>query len=140
MQNDQDKASSSEEGKKHLTSFEQEHIDWCLAFYIDMVEVNKSDIATPVTLFIPGMLITGTIISAAEYMKTSGLNDLWTKLVGESDEQVAFQPRHFIHLKDARFYMSAQELANSHQQGVLWRGQLSSISGFCIRNLTGTMI
>lgn len=118
--------------------FEQPDTDWLIASQIDMVEISKAEEPLHVTLFLPGTIITGAIISAEEYMNRNGLNALWEMLNPSKNERVAFERREYIHLKDARFFLNANELTSTVQSGILWRGKLSSVVGFCFGAVSGT--
>lgn len=123
-------------------------IDWYLRSLVEIV--NKSQMEVGITLVVSGLIVTGTMISGKTYFEKfasdisgamekafgpSGIDAIResfaapSKMYGHSSE-VPVTPPGFIHLKDARFFISPNVgIPNS---GSLWRGRLSQVSGFTL--------
>ena len=104
--------------------------DGILSFWIDLVELGEGK-APPVavTLTLKGLLVTGEIVGHKEYLDGIGLMDVVTKFFGPTPERSYFEPRSYIHLKEAQFFFGADRPIPT-EGGVLWRGRLSEVDGF----------
>ena len=88
-----------------------------------------------VTLLVGGFLVSGSIVSAERFMENNPASKAFWKQVKEIGAG-AVQPddtkdatRHFIHLRDARFYTPGEAPIPANQ-GVYWRAPLESVQGF----------
>lgn len=94
-----------------------------------------------ITLSVGGCLISGRLISASQYMRDftpnmeDALKDAGLRIDGKPEELDSIR---FIHLADARFYYANQQPIPANQ-GVLWRGMLSSVDGFHLGRLKVAM-
>ena len=117
---------------------------------------NDINFTTPITLFVGGGIITGTIIGYDEYqakmrelldMQISGFPeesravvnlhfDAFLKAVNRNQpDKITMRDIHFIHLRDAFVVSQSGAIPTSFDQGMLWRGPLSAVSGFAIGKL-----
>ncbi|PKR79148.1 gas vesicle protein GvpU [Halalkalibacillus sediminis] len=103
-------------------------------------QVHSGELSVDVSLNVNGTLVTGTIISASEYLDTvagyfSGKSDAEKKMkekLSQGKEQLDNQREteiNFIHLKDANFFDEKGNALPS-EGGVLWRGKLTQVDGY----------
>jgi hypothetical protein len=125
-------------------------VDWVLQELVALVN-RIEGMSIGVTLVTAGGLVTGKAIGFSEYYKSYG--ELWFKALGGGEAAANVRKRWFdfaeswedtlirdadaplplatyIHLKDAHFVNGNDVIPTNH--GVLWRGLLSTISGFNI--------
>ena len=95
-----------------------------------------------VTLLVGGFLVSGAIISAERFMENHPASNAFWKQVNEIRVEAAPSDdtkeatRHFIHLRDARFYTpGGAPIPNN--EGVYWRAPLESVQGFNFGLLSG---
>lgn len=97
-----------------------------------------------VTLLVGGFLVSGSIISAEKFMENHPASRPFWKQVKELRGEAAQSggaddvTRHFIHLRDARFYTPG-EAPIPDNQGVYWRAPLESVQGFNFGLLSGAV-
>lgn len=118
-----------------------EHIpqgyDLILETLMNMARMNKP---TPITVHSGGVIITGMLISEAEYLKEFAggtiLEAMKRRVEGDERlkamaEQATDDPteRAFLHIKDAQFILPNGQ---TFPQGasLMWRGRVSSIDGY----------
>ncbi|WP_313513768.1 hypothetical protein [Pseudomonas sp.] len=119
-------------------------VDWLIRKVILLANMG---IPTPITLTIPSGLVSGIIISGKEY-----LDAFHTQLTGYWDQAAAAKMLEYveewkaiyevpvngndekniayIHLRDAKVFTGGQFVPTN--EGVLWRGKITAISGFTI--------
>ena len=114
---------------------------------------NQVDAEIGITLNVSGLVISGRLISSKVYfkklLKLMGLEEthsegdiavvnpfdrLFQTLADLSNPSNETQTLEYIHLKNARVYLSRNP--GIPDNGVLWRGQLSSVDGFSIGELS----
>jgi hypothetical protein len=117
---------------------DQRDRDWVLGFYIDCVEIQKSETPVDVTLFLKGTIVTGTIMSSQEYYKNAGMEELSAKFFVSDAERQMLEERLFLHLKNAQFFMGTQSLYPNGGEGFVWRGRLTEIDGFVLGRLSAS--
>ncbi len=117
-----------------------------LVFSIEGMEKDESldeDVKNPlVTLSVGGMLISGNLISSETFnaLYLEGvINRIKAKTAQEKgpDDSSTAKPensdsRHFIHIKNAVFYLSASRPLPNKGSGLLWRGRLTCVDGFAM--------
>jgi hypothetical protein len=104
-------------------------------------------------------MVSGRLISGKQYfeqlsafmMSSAGNNEalksniadtiktgagLYDKPVDSSDDYV-LRPAAYIHLRNALWIYPGKALPNNN--GVLWRGKLSAIDGFCLGEITASV-
>ena len=111
-----------------------------------LATANKENITLGITLNVEGMIISGILISSKEYYEglaqqlkepsdRKETNNLTKTLVNIINQYIAQEgqalTQDYIHLKDARFHYASQDIAPI-DQGVWWRGKLSSVDGFTL--------
>ncbi|MBA3898296.1 MAG: hypothetical protein H0X36_14440 [Sphingomonadaceae bacterium] len=142
------------EGRSVLSGqadFSSNQRDWFLADLVRLV--NDTESRFPVTLSVPGGIISGTLVGGKEYFKAiadqfgqfGGANksrvatlkewiSLYGKVYDEEDEapekDITSIPQ-FIHLVNARFYAPGQRPIPTDTT-IVWRGNLDTVSGFSI--------
>jgi hypothetical protein len=125
--------------------------DWFLANLVRLV--NEADLQFPLSLQAGGVTICGRLIGGSEYFRrfadqfVAGWQDDETKIAaaehlaglgdvyGAPQEGQPFSYPHFIHLADARVFAPGSSPMPGNE-GVLWRGRLSEISGFWMGQLS----
>ena len=123
-------------------------LDWLLQGLVDAT--NNSDMRLSVTLEANGLLVSGKLVSAKDYVAgvVTELNEVGAANVAQlfktiadlaySDEQIAARAQElptFIHLKDARYFHQSGSALPANKP-VFWRGRLTEISGFFLGQLT----
>lgn len=125
--------------------------DWMIQWFAEFVtSTDGSDsLELPLTLTVGGNLISGTLISEAAYFDQLAAD--FSGAMPESAKDAAKEmikslqpppladgeaatPRQFLHMKDAQVFTSASKPILN--QGVLWRGKISSVEGFSLGNIT----
>jgi len=101
---------------------------------------NRYDLSLDITLNVKGAVITGTMVSAAEYFgelseileggdeAAQMLSEQMAK-AGETAGSDDKSEAHFIHMKDTKVYCGDSKPTPS-KGDFLWRGKLSEIDGF----------
>ncbi|MUO27454.1 MULTISPECIES: gas vesicle accessory protein GvpU [Rhizobium/Agrobacterium group] len=131
--------------------------DWFLRTTIENIVSHGIEIG--VTLTVKGVIVSGMLVGGKKYfeelsklMKISSqapndisdfLGNAWKEYTAiyeqpegaSEDWQPA--PIGYVHLMNARFYAPGQAPLPENQ-GVLWRGKLSSVDGFIIGNFSPT--
>jgi hypothetical protein len=134
--------------------FPAPQVDGFLQSLVDLM--NRTPLEVGITLSVNGLTISGMMISGRRYFEmlgdsvASSLTDQPT--IAESLRQYCSMPASlypaagetadadrpppfFIHLRDARiFHNSGAPLPTN--QGVLWRGKLTDVSGFFIGSMS----
>src|SRR5579885_631621 len=87
-----------------------------------------------IILNIGGMLVCGQLISAFTYSK-----EFLSEVGADNDESVASEQQHsesrnFIHLRNAKFFVSSDSHIPSVGDGFLWRGRLCAVMGLLLAN------
>lgn len=88
-----------------------------------------------VTLLVGGFLVSGSIVSAEKFMENHPASRPFWQQVKEiradasKADNAVDATRHFIHLRDARFYTPG-EAPIPDNEGVYWRAPLESVQGF----------
>ena len=114
---------------------------------------NQVDAEIGITLNVSGLVISGQLISSKTYFgelsKLMGLaetnseggsavasafNKFFQTLADSPNSSNETQIPEYIHLKNARSYISGDSVIPN--SGALWRGQLSSVDGFFIGELS----
>lgn len=124
--------------------------DWVLQDFVGLI--NKFQLRVGITLQLNGLTVSGTTIDGPAYFRQlgdmvaegmrhssniSGAADtmreyfacranIYDDQDSESDQPLV--PATYIHLENAVFWGSDGQTVN--QQGALWRGRLSEVSGF----------
>lgn len=120
--------------------------DW---FLQNLVELTNGSLSIGITLNVSGTLISGNLIGGKEYFNlfgenfASGFDDKFAKDIKDKYSQFGAiydvddskeQPKpSYIHLKDAKFYgvgIGGNPIPTN--QGILWRGRISEVSGFSL--------
>jgi len=143
-----------EEKKEMDIKDEQAHYslpDWFLQELVSMINETPGKGAFPITLNTGGIIISGILIGVHEYFESfakefsSVIQDeekrnyfkeyfeSFGKLLAEKPENR--MPPAYIHLRDARLYCSTNRPIPT-DEGILWRGRISCIDGFFLRELT----
>jgi hypothetical protein len=104
-----------------------------------MDEYSEEDGTIDITLNVGGLLVSGTLISRNAFVEAV---PVIKATIGKIDEryseelkaqQSQVEDRHFIHLKNARFFTAGGGRPTpSKGDGVLWRGQLNRVDGWTI--------
>lgn len=111
-----------------------------------LATVNKENITVKITLNVEGMIISGILVSSKEYCEglarqieetsdRTQADNLPKNLLSVFNQYIIQEKQaltqSYIHLKDARFHYASQDIAPI-DQGVWWRGKLSSVDGFTL--------
>ncbi|SIQ75323.1 hypothetical protein SAMN05880590_1079 [Rhizobium sp. RU35A] len=129
--------------------------DWFLRSTIENIISQGVEIG--ITLTVNGVIISGMLIGGKKYFEelsktmkaasrapddiSDALGDSWKQFTAiyekpeDAPEDWQPGPVGYIHLKNARFYAPGQAPIPGNQ-GVLWRGKLSSVDGFTIGSLS----
>ena len=126
-----------------------EEPDWFLQHLVDTV--NRTDLELPITVQVAGVFVSGTLVSGKKYFAgfaddvvaglgkhaqdPEGLRAAFAglgRIYDENEAVAATQSPHYIHLRDAFFYGTANSQAVPANRGVWWRGRLSQIGGFVL--------
>lgn len=125
------------------------HIDWFLQDLVRLVDMRPVHFG--ITLHAEGLVITGQLIGAGEYLQKWTTTFLGMMDEGDLKEEVrklfqdhvdAFDPAadgpgpQMIHLREARIFAPGQLPLPDKGEGSLWRGRLSAVSGFTLGTLT----
>src|SRR5438309_374555 len=89
-----------------------------------------------ITLNVGGMLIAGELISGKTYLQEFTSQAEQTTSSKQNDEPLPDdEDRHYIHLRNAFFYMTGGTPVPGRGEGFLWRGRLSAVDGFTMGRL-----
>ncbi|WP_416739074.1 gas vesicle accessory protein GvpU [Pseudomonas sp. NFX71] len=128
------------------TKWEGRQNDWLIQWFAKFV--NTTSIGVPLTFTVGGNLISGHLISEADYFEQlatdfSGalhednrasakemIKSLQPQPATDKDDEIACQ---FVHLSNAKVFTDASKPIVSG--GTLWRGKISSIEGFHLGSL-----
>ncbi|MFN3944613.1 MAG: hypothetical protein ACK4K7_06775 [Allosphingosinicella sp.] len=121
------------------------HTDWFLA---SLTSLANKGLTFPVTLFVGGAAISGILVGGKTYfdefsrmMRRSFRDneesaDIMASFVDQCGSfygdaaEIAARPPEYVHLVEARlFHPGADPVPKA--DGVLWRGKLASVDGFC---------
>ena len=124
--------------------------DWFLQNLVGTI--NRSDIEVGLTLNVGGSLVTGTAISGKKYFNEfaaiySGAFPLdqetkdkvrvsieqFANIYIEEAEKPPALPPNFIHMRNVHTIHGVNFLPT--EQGVLWRGRVSSVDGFSLGSM-----
>lgn len=103
--------------------------DVILVGYVD--QANKKNIKLPITIFVGGVMFSGTIISQEEYIKMIFKQFNWTdptELLEKINSDTNLP--HYIHLKDWRPLAPGINAINTNNAPL--RFKLSAIDGFVV--------
>ena len=112
---------------------------------------NSADLEVGVTLQVNGKNISGIMISGSEYFKLTDelLSSVWSSDVKEKiddalEANIEFysggsgnshaQGEQYIHMRNTHIFEGDIMIPSNHD-GALWRGKMSSISGFFLGKL-----
>ena len=104
--------------------------------------VNTHDFSFGITLLVGGGMVTGTLISSKSFFDgfADSISQAWPGGPNEDvrrgfaqwgQPETANIHEDFLHLKDAR-YVSGNDIVPPNGNGVLWRGDIDSVSGFSL--------
>ena len=138
--------------QEYGTEKKELHIDWFLQNLAHLAD--EGGVGLPITLMIPSGTVSGNMISGAQYfrelakkvseplLETPNLESLAKDLYDFIHQNVEIYDRErkedemtpedlpvFIHLENAKFYLVPENPIPSND-GILWRGKISSVSGF----------
>ena len=131
------------------TKWEGRKADWLVQWFAKFVNSGQVGVSIPVTFTIGGSLVSGHLISEADYFEQlssdfSGalpeaareagkelIKALQPTLAVDEDDQPACQ---FVHLKKAQVFNGSSNPIPSG--GTLWRGKISSVEGFSLGSLS----
>ena len=108
--------------------------DSILEFIVKFSE-GEDPLETAVTLTVGGLLISGHVISKAKYMQhnilTEKIQEGIEQAIAASGEEAPSDDgeRHFIHLRDARYFSPGQPPTPSNEK-ITCRIKLSNVSAF----------
>lgn len=118
-----------------------EHLnqDWFLASLVGFANRRIANIG--VTLWVPGGIISGVIISHSDYLEefkrlvlqgvpAADVEAAEPESQPEAEERSAAEPQ-FINLRNATITLDGQQVI----RGLLWRGRLSEVGGFSLGQL-----
>lgn len=94
-------------------------------------------IETGITLHVGGLLVTGHIITARDFLMDHPLTDKMLEVKEMLDKREPSEKQgeendlpEFIHLRDAHFLVPGQRPIPTNDAGVFWRGRIADIAGF----------
>lgn len=124
-------------------------IDWLLQVFVDVINSSRG-LSIGVTLTVGGATIVGDLIGYDDWMeeaatafeKSEGevgtkigpilakaMRSSWQPEPDDDSEPKQLLP-HYIHLRNARIYLSADAGPVPSNKGLLWRGRLAEVDGF----------
>lgn len=127
--------------------------DGFLQALVEMANAENVQLSFGITLNVGGVIISGQLISIRKYLEDFGevfaesfeisgheeigamLRRAFKEAPTSVDDDSSSPGPSYIHLADARFHSFDGRTIPS-QQGVLWRGKLSSIDGFVLGSLS----
>ncbi|HEX8192343.1 MAG TPA: gas vesicle accessory protein GvpU [Allosphingosinicella sp.] len=129
-----------------------EGTDWLLKTFVEEANARKGDFFS-ITLSVGGSVVAGTLVGVSEYFRAiakSFYSDdetpeegTWASWLLEAakdaddfidEDPERTPPARYIHLRDARIHAHGQRPLPTNE-GVWWRGKLSSVDGFWIGRL-----
>jgi hypothetical protein len=130
----------------------EENLDGFLQYFVRLV--NRSGLEIGITLNVSGLTISGQLISSKSYFEgliqemSSANTDnqvklafqeafrkiggIYSQMDDEDDENQTFPT--YIHLRNAKMLLAGGQIIRTHR-GVLWRGRLSEVDGFCLGSM-----
>ena len=107
-----------------------------------IVAANEAGFGFDISLIVPGGIVTGTVITADEYLKrfADTFANAWPggpseeiresfANIGSNVEGYNQNAEDYIHLADAA-YVSTSGFLPDGGKGMLWRGKIDSVSGY----------
>lgn len=127
--------------------------DWLIQWFARFVTSSDGSVKfeLPLTLTVGGNLVSGTLISEADYFEqlASDFSGALPESVRETAKEMikSLQPpavvdgedkvhRQFVHMKNAQVFTNASGPITT--QGALWRGKVSSVEGFSLGSITSS--
>lgn len=123
--------------------------DWLLCTLVEFVTMDRTR-KIPITLSISGGIMTGVMVSGSVFFERIGklfpdgvsygtdgeykFGKLGEELYPEGETPENDGPPSYIHLEDARFISSSNQIPNNFEKS-FWRGRLSEVSGFLMGSL-----
>ncbi|MCE7793260.1 gas vesicle protein GvpU [Salipaludibacillus sp. CUR1] len=109
-------------------------------------KANTEEYSAGITLNVKGSVVTGTVISAAEYLEEmsgqfseedDGENAIREQLEEAADslKEEESPATNYVHLKNAKLFSESGKSLPS-KGAVLWRGKLTEIDGFFLGKVT----
>ena len=98
-----------------------------------MADDTQGRAESAITLNVGGVLVTGYITSARQFMLSHILTDKFLEVAEGQFKQAGMlsdDSFEYIHLRDAKFFLPGHLPIPSSRDGVFWRGRLSDVSGF----------
>jgi hypothetical protein len=127
----------------------EENLDGFLQYFVRLV--NRSGLEIGITLNVSGLTISGQLISSKSYFEgliqemSSANTDnqvklafqeafrkiggIYSQMDDEDNENQTFPT--YIHLRNAKMLLASGQIIRT-KRGVLWRGRLSEVDGFCL--------
>lgn len=110
------------------------------------VELADAGLGVSLTLTLPGGVVTGMLVGRTQWLGLfrealtatgetgaaigSQIEQAWLKRMDDEDTTL---PYGFVHLQGAKFLLgSSQHSLVPHNEGLLWRGRLSEVSGWSL--------
>lgn len=147
-----DNKTSKQEDENTVPTENKTDTDWHLQTLVSTA--NTTGLEFGVTLLVEGLIVSGNLIGGNKYFETfadnfsngfraeeetkeelrqaiSSQGEIYN--AAETDEEIP--PPEFIHLEDARFFSPGGNSIPT-ENGTLWRGKISSVSGFTLGSLS----
>ncbi len=124
--------------------------DWLLQTFVNTINLDETNSQSiGVTILTHGFLVSGVVISGREYFDLISDEITSSKRMQGKDEEIQEVKKHFnemgivtyerskdtdptfIHLKEARYFHPSRNPIPANN-GLLWRGRISEISGFSL--------
>jgi hypothetical protein len=142
-----------DDGKEDLEMRDvREHQDWFLEALVDEANMRNAEFVG-ITLQVGGATISGMLVGRSEYFRGVSLHfrdddeipedGTWGAWLLEKSSEKTYkegdelEPAKFIHLRDARIFEGSSHPVPSNE-GVWWRGRISSVDGFWFGRLKGS--
>ena len=129
-------------------------LDWHLQLLVE--DANDFGVEVPITLFVPGGVVTGVLTSGKDYFElfADRFAAGWPKdgraairasmaspgavypRLEPGEKSPRGQPAQFIHLRDAQLIGAFGGLPSSGD-GLLWRGRLTEVAAYSLGRLVG---
>lgn len=123
-------------------------VDWHLQKLVALA--NESGLEMGLTLVLGGSVVSGTLISGRKYFEAFGKEfaDAWNgadperlresfashgEIYDYEDADNVPLPQ-YLHLQGARVHFPGGNIPSN--RGVLWRGKINAVSGFCLGSLS----
>lgn len=124
--------------------------DWFLQSLVTMANISESKSLFGITLLTHGFLVSGQLVSGREYFKgfaenvasviddseiaksvTDSFINMGNKVYDKLDNDNNPPPPTFIHLSNAKYFHTNGQPIPANE-GIMWRGRLSEVSGFSL--------